>query len=107
MDTGPPDGRREPNSGSLPGASPVRSSSGQSGRGLGLPKSQQRDPRGSERGVEQRETPPHGKTTGKGTSLITIQALTLRHESVGKEDDEHDGSLKPFIGTLRVTKPVR
>ncbi len=39
--------------------------------------------------------------------LITIQALTLRHESVGKEDDEHDVSLKPFIGTLRVTKPVR
>ncbi len=33
--------------------------------------------------------------------------LTLRHESVGKEDDEHDVSLKPFIGTLRVLKPVR
>jgi len=34
-------------------------------------------------------------------------ALTLRHESLGKEDDEHDVSWKPFIGTMRVTKPVR
>ncbi len=39
--------------------------------------------------------------------LLTNQALTLRHESVGKKDDEHDVSLKPFIGTLRVIKPVR
>jgi hypothetical protein len=37
--------------------------------------------------------------------LITIQALTLRHESLEEEDNEHDVSLKPFVGTLRVESP--
>ena len=38
---------------------------------------------------------------------VNCQELTLRYESLGKEDNEHDVSLKPFVGTLRVTKPVR
>jgi len=33
--------------------------------------------------------------------------ISLRRESLGEEDDEHDVSWKPFSGTLRVTKPVR
>jgi hypothetical protein len=33
--------------------------------------------------------------------------VSLRYESLGKEDNEHDVSLKPFSGTLRVSKPVR
>jgi hypothetical protein len=39
------------------------------------------------------------------STLITIQALTLRHESLEEEDNEHDVSLKPFVGTLRVRSP--
>jgi hypothetical protein len=31
--------------------------------------------------------------------------LTLRYESLGKEDNEHDVSLRPFSGTLRVESP--
>jgi hypothetical protein len=38
---------------------------------------------------------------------LHIISLALRHESLGKEDNEHGVSLKPFSGTLRVTKPVR
>ena len=38
---------------------------------------------------------------------VKSQELTLRYESLGKEDNEHEVSLKPFAGTLRVTKPVR
>ncbi len=43
----------------------------------------------------------------KRQTLFTIQDLTLRHESLEKEDNRHDVSLKPFAGTLRVEKPVR
>ena len=31
--------------------------------------------------------------------------LTLRHESLEEEDNKHDVSLKPFVGTLRVESP--
>jgi len=33
--------------------------------------------------------------------------LILRHESLEEEDNGHDVSLKPFVGTLRVSEPVR
>ena len=32
---------------------------------------------------------------------------TLRYESLGKEDNEHEVSLRPFVGTLWVTNPIR
>ena len=38
-------------------------------------------------------------------SLFTIHGPTLRHESLEKEDDKHDVSLKPLAGTLRVEDP--
>jgi len=36
---------------------------------------------------------------------IPNRGLTLRHESLEEEDNEHDVSLKPFVGTLRVESP--
>ena len=33
---------------------------------------------------------------------LANEALILRHESLEEEDNEHDVSLKPFTGTLRV-----
>jgi len=38
-------------------------------------------------------------------TLIPNPGLTLRHESLEEEDNEHDVSLKPFVGTLRVESP--
>jgi hypothetical protein len=35
------------------------------------------------------------------------QRRGLRQASLGKGDNEHDVSLKPFIGTLRVESPSR
>ncbi len=66
------------------GASPVRPSSGQGGRGLGVWRPEQRDSRRSARRVGQRQTSPHRQETGENAPLITIQALTLRHEKRGK-----------------------
>ena len=38
----------------------------------------------------------HRSEDGRKTALITVQALTLRHESLEEEDNAHDVSLKPF-----------
>ena len=49
-----------------------------------------------------------GEEKGSGYFRATSKSsLTLRRESLGKENGEQDVSLKPLGGILRVTDPVQ
>jgi cytochrome c-type biogenesis protein CcmH/NrfG len=49
----------------------------------------------------------HQSATDTPTDSQVSTRRGLCQASLGKEDDEHDVSLKPFIGTLRVESPSR